>query len=303
MLSNTLLKDRENPRKLIENRVAIAGENSQLSIYDTYHPANRVALSSSHLLYCGMISGRKIMHGATATPCEFHPNESFVMAPDQRVYIDFPEARPDAPTTCMTIEIDHRQVERVCDMLNNRQPRDIEHASWDYVPRALHVPHGAPTQALLERLFQLFCDDDPDRDALIDLALDELIVRMLRTQSRELLLEESRANARPGHGLAAALQWLQDNLARPLDCNELARSACMSRARLYRQFKRELGCTPGELLHKLRLERARDQLVHSSASITQICFDLGYRSPSHFSRCFKAATGDTPSGYRRRAAH
>ncbi|WP_423821484.1 helix-turn-helix domain-containing protein [Salinisphaera sp. SPP-AMP-43] len=301
MPSNTLLKSRQTPLRLIENRVAIAGDNSQLSIYDTYYPAARVALSSSHLLYCGMLAGRKIMHGATDTPCDFLPNESFVLAPDQQVLIDFPEARLDSPTTCMTIEIDRSQVARVCDMLNTRQPRDGGLPTWDYVPRALHMPHGAPTQALLERLIQLYDDDHPDRDALIDLALDELIVRMLRTQSRELLLEEVRTGDQPRHGLAAALQWLRDNLSRPLDCGELARSACMSKAQLYRQFKREIGYTPGEYQQKLRIDQARDRLTFSSAPITQICLDLGYRSPSHFSRCFKAATGLPPSSYRRRS--
>ncbi|WP_353214382.1 AraC family transcriptional regulator [Salinisphaera hydrothermalis] len=302
MLSNTSLKSRDNPIKLIENRVAIAGENSQLSIYDTYYPATRVALSSNHLLYCGMITGRKIMHGATEKPCEFRPHESFVMAPGERVYIDFPEARLDSPTTCMTVEIERTQVARVCDLLNHRQPRDNELPSWDYVPRALHMPHGIHTQALLERLISLYCDDHPDRDAMIDLALDELIMRMLRTQTRELLLEEIETDSRPKHGLAAALQWLRDNLAQPLDCTELARSACMSKAQLYRQFKREIGCTPGEYQQRLRIDRARDLLARTSASITEICLDLGYRSPSHFSRCFKAATGETPSGYRARLA-
>lgn len=300
MLSNTSLKSRENPLKLIENRVAIAGENSQLSIYDTYYPAARVALSSSHLLYCGMITGRKIMHGATDTPCEFHPHESFVMAPGERVFIDFPDARLDSPTTCMTVEIERAQVARVCDMLNHRQPRDGELPPWDYVPRALHTPHGAHTQALLERLMVLYCDDHPDRDAMIDLALDELIMRMLRTQTRELLLEEMHTDNQPKHGLAAALQWLRDNLAQPLDCSELARAACMSKSQIYRQFKREIGCTPGEYQQRLRIDRARDRLARSAASITEICFDLGYRSPSHFSRCFKTATGETPSGYRAR---
>ncbi|RJS91199.1 AraC family transcriptional regulator [Salinisphaera sp. Q1T1-3] len=300
MLSSIALKNRQNPRKLIENRVSVAGENAELSIYDTYCAAEKVALSSSHVLYCGMVTGRKIMHGATPEACEFRPRESFIMAPDQTVYIDFPDARPNAPTTCMTVEIRRQLVDSVCERLNTDRPGEADTPAWEYTPRALHVPHGRETQALLDRLIRLFCDDHADRDALIDLALNELVVRMLRTQSRQLLIETSQTNDIPArNGLEAALRWIRDHPATRLDSAALAREACMSKARLYRQFKREIGCTPGEYQQRIRLQLARTRLCDGSDSVTRICFDLGYKSLSHFTHCFKAATGMPPSRYRK----
>ncbi|WP_179208855.1 AraC family transcriptional regulator [Salinicola salarius] len=290
---------RRQPRQLIENRVSFAGPNAELSIYDTYMPARQVALSSDQVLYCGMLTGRKVMHGATDQPRIFMPGESFILAPDQQVRIDFPDARPDAPTTCMTIDIDPRRVSDVCERLNLDLPRERELDPWHYVPRALHVPHGSETQALIERIMHLFTDRHPDRDALIDLAVSELIVRMLRTQSRELLLLESQLRA-PRHGLDAALQWLRNNPTAEVDGQRLAEEACMSKARLYRQFKREVGCTPCEYQQQLRMQRACQLLTASSASVTEICFELGYRSLSHFAHRFKAFTGLAPGQYRRR---
>ena len=291
-------RQRGNPDQLIENRVAIAGQNSQLSIYDTYAPAARVALSSNHLLYCGMIHGRKIMHGATPTPREFCPNESFVIAAGQPVYIDFPDARPDCPTTCMTVEIDHRHLRRVCDRLEHDTPGAGHAPQAPAAPQALHVSHGGRVQALLDRLMRLYCDDHRDRDVLIDLALDELLIRMLRTKSRALLLESARSDEPPRHGLAAALWHLRQHISLPIDSQALARCACLSKAQLYRQFKRELGCTPGQFQQALRIEQARERLARRNESITHICFDLGYASASHFCRCFRQATGQTPSAFR-----
>jgi len=290
------------PEKMIENRVVFAGRNAELSLYDTYCPARKVSLSSPHVLYCGMITGSKVMHGVTEQPRSFRPHESFILAPDQCVYIDFPEAQQNRPTTCMTIEINSQQVQQVCDKLNTRAPRDPELQPWSYTPRALHVPHGQETQGLLERLTRLFAEDHSDRNALIDLALDELIVRMLRTQGRELLLTDSQPGKSPRHGLAAVLQWLQNNVAETFDGQRLAKEASMSKARLYRQFKSQLGCTPREYQQHLRLERARALLADESASITRICFELGYRSLSHFTHCFKVATGMPPGQFRREHA-
>ena len=76
MTPDLMHKARCHPTQLVENRVSIAGRNAQLSIYDTYEPASRVPLSSEHLLYCGMITGRKVMHSKSIDDCEFLPYES-----------------------------------------------------------------------------------------------------------------------------------------------------------------------------------------------------------------------------------
>lgn len=301
MTLDMLSKRRGNPTRLIENRVAIAGNNSQLSIYDTYQAAASVPLASDHLLYCGMITGKKIMHGQGVAPCDFLPNESFVIAPGRQVLIDFPEAAPDTPTTCMAIEIQREQIDRICSKLSGQALHDMHDRGYQPdTEQTLHVPHSAQTQALLERLFTFFREDDPDRDTLVDLALDELVVRMLRTRTRELLLDDTLSETHAGHGLAAALHWIRDHLASPLDSSELARRACMSRAQLYRQFKRELGVTPRQFQQKLRMEKARDWLRHDAMAVTRIAYDLGYRSPSYFCRLFKTETGVSPSAYRSR---
>ncbi len=50
------LKKLRTPKKLIENRISFAGQNSEVSLYDTYEAASRVRLDSGELLFCGMIT-------------------------------------------------------------------------------------------------------------------------------------------------------------------------------------------------------------------------------------------------------
>lgn len=285
------------PRELIENRISFGGPNSELSIYSTYEPACRVALRSPRLLYCGMLSGRKIMHGATPQPRTFLPGESFVMPPGRAVYIDFPEARHSAPTTCMTVEIHSERITDICKRLNDRAGDDDDPVPWQGSDHALHLHHAPSTQQLLQRLMTLFQEKQSDRDTLIDFALGELTVRMLRSQMRQLILTVAQSGM-PSHGLPAAVQWLDQHIAQPVDINVLAEIAHASRATLYRQFRTKLGTTPCEYQQQRRIERARACLTETDIPITEICFSLGYKSLSHFIHRFKNATGLSPMDYR-----
>ena len=64
---------------------------------------------------------------------------------------------------------------------------ELEH--WQYRPDCLiHTPHSVATQSLLERMVDTFFENSDDRDLLIDLGVTELVVRMLRHQTRAVLL-------------------------------------------------------------------------------------------------------------------
>lgn len=296
-MNEAMICGREKPKELVENRVSFAGPSSELSIYDTYLPAQQVGLQAGELLYCGMISGRKIMHYAGDYCADFLPQESFLLAPGEQVKIDFPEARIDNPTSCLTIEIARERVDAVCTKLNGAAPLQREFDDWHYRPDVLiHTQHSAATQALLQRLVTTFTEDSSDRDLLVDLGVSELVVRMLRQQMREFLLQISKSDPEI-NGLGAAFQHIQRYLDQPLDIDRLSRIACMSRSRFYAEFKKHLGCTPLEFQQQLRMEQAKERLKRGE-TVTRVCFDLGYRHLSHFSRRFHQQYGISPKQYR-----
>jgi AraC-like DNA-binding protein len=290
------------PQKLIENKVSFAGDRSEVSIYDTYESASRVRLDADELLFCGMISGRKIMHRPDAEPDAagrvFLPHESFVMAPGEAVDIDFPDASLDNPTTCLTIEISREKVNQVSERLVDSLSMPEVAEQWQFGKPVLHTHHNSETQRLLNRLIKLFVENHPDRDLLIDLNVSELIVRLLRHKTRDFLLtwcsRDPEANA-----LIAALDWINSTLSQPLDIAQLCRHAGMSRSRLYVEFKEKIGCSPVELQQQLRLKRAAERIRNGEA-ITAVAYDLGFKSPSHFCRRFKAFFGCVATEYKER---
>ncbi|WP_260291525.1 AraC family transcriptional regulator [Sedimenticola hydrogenitrophicus] len=287
------------PQRLVENRVSFAGPEAELSIYDTYQAASRVGLDADQLLYCGMIQGRKIMHDAHH-PREqiFLPHESFVMAPGEHVDIDFPDATTQSPTTCLTIEISKEKVAKISERLSDLNPIESGLEGWQHSSTILHTHHTTATQHLLTRLVSCFTENHPDRDVLVDLGVSELIIRMLRHQERELLLSYCRDEPNSS-GITAALNHLEKHLAEPLDIDQLSRVACMSRSRLYAEFKTQIGCSPSELQQQLRLKLASRRLRRGEP-VTRVCYDLGFNNPSHFSRRFRDFFGCSPREYHKR---
>jgi len=288
------------PKKLVENRVSFAGPDSELSIYDTYYPASRVGLDAEQLLYCGMVSGRKIMHDAHH-PDErvFLPHESFVMAPGEHVEIDFPDASEQNPTTCLTIEISKEKVESISQRMSDLYPLETGPEGWQYNTQILHAHHTSATQHLLKRLVSYFTENHPDRDALVELGVSELIIRMLRHQEREFLLNYCR-NTPDASGITTVINYIEQHLSEPLDIEQLTKLSCMSRSRLYTEFKKQLGCSPCELQQQLRLKAAAARF-EKGESITKVCYDLGFSNPSHFSRRFRRFFGSSPREYRNKA--
>lgn len=63
-------------------------------------------------------------------------------------------------------------------------------------------------------------------------------------------------------------------------------------------IKKETGRTPKDHIHDYVIERAKNMLIGSEQSISEIAYDLGFNYPHYFTRLFKSKTGVTPNEYR-----
>jgi AraC family transcriptional regulator len=95
-----------------------------------------------------------------------------------------------------------------------------------------------------------------------------------------------------------AVRHLLDHLDDALGLPALARQAALSPFHFHRVFRGMVGETPLELHRRLRLERAAMTLSKSDAPVTTIAFDAGYETHEAFTRAFRQAFGDSPSGFR-----
>jgi transcriptional regulator GlxA family with amidase domain len=112
----------------------------------------------------------------------------------------------------------------------------------------------------------------------------------------------SRAVEEQNRRLLRARDAMDRTYGQPLDIPTLARIAHVSEAHFIRTFRATFGETPHRYLQRRRVERAMFLLRESDASVTDICFDVGFTSLGTFSRTFRAIVGEPPSAYRRTAA-
>lgn len=281
--------------ELVENRTLFESHGADFSIYDTYQSANSVRLDAEELLYCGMISGKKVLHGDHLSGKHFLPMESFVMSPGQTVAIDFPEAEISNPTTCIAISIDRQRLQQTCHQLNyDAIPQGME--DWEQLDLSyLHCMHSMATQSLLSRIATSFTDHDKDRDLVLDLGITELLARLIRHQGKQFLLKAAHDDPTK-NALSAVIHFIEAHLAEPLEIDTLCQVACMSRSKLYSEFSKAMHCSPREYIQLRRLEKACE-LLEAGEPITKVCYDVGYSNPSHFARRFQQRYGQTPRQY------
>jgi transcriptional regulator GlxA family with amidase domain len=75
----------------------------------------------------------------------------------------------------------------------------------------------------------------------------------------------------------------------------------VSRRQIERLFKRHVGQVPTRYYLEMRLRRARELLLQTSMSVLDIAVACGFRSPPHFSKCYRMLFGHAPSTERQRA--
>ena len=102
----------------------------------------------------------------------------------------------------------------------------------------------------------------------------------------------------PERHLLRAKDLVDAHYSDPLDVDDLARAAGLSRAHFSREFRRAFGDSPHAYLLTRRLERAAALLRSTDRSVAAICFSVGLRSVGSFTTSFTRVYGLTPTAYR-----
>jgi two-component system response regulator YesN len=154
------------------------------------------------------------------------------------------------------------------------------------------VEGGVDVEVMLERNLAYFnkvmeIDNQEDLCAWISTALNEFIELVYSSQ-----------DARKMTQIRPAIDYIDANYDKPLTLAEIARASHLSVSRLAHLFKEQMGITLIDYVTGVRIERAKELLLGTDASCTEICFRTGYSNQSYFTRTFKSVAGMTPRQFR-----
>lgn len=154
------------------------------------------------------------------------------------------------------------------------------------------TPLEAPLQDAIARLVALL-DAPADIPVLAPLVLRELTYRVL-TGPQGGRLRQSVAAGGPGQRVAKAIGWIKAHAAEPLRVEAVAKRVGMGLSAFHGHFKAVTGLSPLQFQKRLRLLEARRLLVAEGRTAAEAAYQVGYESPSQFSREYRRAFGVPP---------
>jgi AraC-like DNA-binding protein len=192
-----------------------------------------------------------------------------------------------APYLAVVFEISLGTIRELYDKVAESAP-DSEHAS----AAQTHEADSGLLDALCR--YTALADSPADAKVLGPLTSKEIHYRLLTApfggMLRSLLRYDSNASA-----ITRAIGHIRADIRSPIAIPDLARRVGMSASSFHKHFKAITSTTPLQYQKELRLLEARRILRTEGASVTAAAFDVGYESPTQFSREYARKFGVPPS--------
>ncbi len=246
-----------------------------------------------------VVQGEKqMLAGGEAYP--YNINRFLITSLDIPANSQVVTASPDNPCLGLALKLDLRTMAEL--IAQGGLPFPEERSS----DREAVIGLGTVTPMLLEpfkRLLGLL--DEPETiPVLAPLIEREIHYRLLKSDQAARLWQIASVGSQ-GHRVAKAIDWLKENYTATLRIDDLAAQVQMSPSSLHHHFRQLTAMSPLQYQKWLRLNEARRLMLNEDSDAASAAFEVGYESPSQFSREYTRLFGNSPKrdvdGLRRRA--
>jgi hypothetical protein len=188
------LTNQKSLQTLVENRTIYNLENCELNIFETYEHAQLVPLKFNDLVVTSMLRGKKVMHLFDQKGFDYVPGETVLVPANELMKIDFPEAEHENPTQCLALAIDHVKISETLDFLNERYPKEGTNNYWSLDYENFFFKNNHEMNQLLHKVIDICQGDNLFKDTLADLALQELLVKIIQLQNLHATTESTKVH-------------------------------------------------------------------------------------------------------------
>lgn len=298
----SILNHHRNNRKLttlVENRTTYNADYAELNIYETHAFAEQVSLTFNFPVIASMLTGKKIMHIDGFEAFDFFPGESVVMPSNKEMVIDFPIATKESPTQCLALGIDAFKIDEVVEKFNQQVAIENENNDWNLDETASHLINNTDVNHLIERLTYTFTNNNKSKDVLLDLMIQELIIRLLQTKAKSLIINDPNQIFNDTR-IGTVIKYIKENLTnKDISVDLLAKKAYMSTSHFHKQFKNTLGISPIDYINSEKIKFSKKLIKESKDfRMSEIAFKSGFNNTSYFNRQFKKMELMTPQQFK-----
>jgi AraC-like DNA-binding protein len=197
------------------------------------------------------------------------------------------EASPEKPYLGLKLKLDLREVSQLMVDSNLPPPRSQQSG------RGMAIGEiTLPLLVAFQRLVDLLAEQK-DIPILAPLIQREIIYRLL-VGDQGARLRQIASTGSQGHQIAQAVDWLKGNFTRPLRIDDLAKQVNMSTSTLHHHFRALTAMSPLQYQKWLRLNEARRLMLTENQDASTAAFQVGYESPSQFTREYGRLFGTPP---------
>lgn len=123
----------------------------------------------------------------------------------------------------------------------------------------------------------------------------EIFAQHLSNLSNQIALQE--ANSEPPI-IVRAKEFIEKHKSDPISLSEVARALNVSTFYFCKLFKKATGINFTEYLSRVRIEKAKNLLLNPNLRVSEIAYEVGFQSLTHFNRVFLRIVGRSPTAYR-----
>lgn len=135
-----------------------------------------------------------------------------------------------------------------------------------------------------------------------EIELKENLMRLFRLFYENNLIiasEKTHSHIRQNELIANILHYIDENYRNDLSIHSIATKFCLSDVHFMNYFRQASGMTCNKYITETRLRQAGCLLLETDMSVSEICFECGFRNISNFNRRFREYYSVTPSEYRK----